>query len=191
MRNLKNVSHLFCWCTLWDPEKLIKIKWWGNYIFNNAIILSFPTFITSPITPRFINIHNINKQFRNIWSINNSIPHTAINRFNKNPHSNFPQLIVQSTKHRWPYEWKHPQQKEVYFRPFRINLNNFQEPALDTNCWKLRWPIFKRGELNNLYFLKTWKFEWDLLCHTKTTSWIHKQLVKNTVQCIKPVKIAC
>jgi len=55
------------------------------------------------------------------------------------------------------YEWKHPQQKEVYFWPFRINLNNFQEPALIPIVKNKMANVQEGGELNNLKLFENLK----------------------------------
>ena len=36
--------------------------------------------------------------------------------------------------------------------------------VLEMSCWKIRWPMLKRGVNWTIYnFSKTWMFEWDLL----------------------------
>ena len=106
MGNLKDVPHFLCRCTFWDPKKFIRIQSISDDILCNAIILSLFTFTLSPLGPRFLNesiIFFFN--FRNKWAIYNSILDSSINWLKKDFHSNLPELIVQSTKQRWPVYW--------------------------------------------------------------------------------------
>jgi len=148
MSDFQHLPHLLCRGTLRHPEKFIHVQGRGYNIFGNAIILHTLILYISQFIKRFHSRHTINNMHRYIRSIYNCIPNASVNRLNKDPHSDFPELVGNSHQKTLElYLLKPPQQKANSFQPWIENLTRIQVLTLMPivrNCFG--WNT--RGEVN-------------------------------------------
>ena len=102
MCDFKYIPHILCTFALGGPTELIHVQWWCEDVLSSAIIWSSSSFHLCPFNPRLVHILIFNNTLRSVRSIHNCISNTLVIWFNENFHSNFPKLIVNTTKHRWP-----------------------------------------------------------------------------------------
>ena len=100
MSHLQSVPQLLGRWALRNPETFIWIQGRCYNVLSNTIKFGLLVFKISPLGPRFFNRRFIFFKFRNKRVIFNCIPNSFVKRYNKDFHSNFPDLIIQTTEQR-------------------------------------------------------------------------------------------
>jgi len=102
-----------------DSKELIHVQWRCENVLYGAIILSSPSFLFYPFSLRILNLFIINHMYRSVRSIQNCILNTLVNLIQWRFYSNFPKLLVDTTKHRWPMYRSTFYKKKLVFSHFK------------------------------------------------------------------------